>query len=367
MEQQIRFCHTADGVRIAYATVGNGPPLVKVANWLSHIEYDWHSPVWRHWYESLMQQYTLIRYDQRGCGLSDWDVKDFTFESWVQDLETVVAAVGLKKFALLGISQGGPVALAYSIRNPQKASRIILYGSYARGRLKRTPSRRQLEETQMLIKLIKLGWGRKNPAFRQVFTTLYIPDGTLEQIQWFNDLQRISTSPENAVKIVKCLDTIDVSAHARQVNAPTLILHAKGDARIPFEEGRLIASLIPGAQFIPLESRNHILMASEPAWEKFLAAVHNFMDVRNAGPSDDAGANYLSGLTKREGEVLEYVAQGLNNSQIAERLYISPKTVRNHITNIFSKLEIQSRPQAIVRAREAGLGNKNIRLSRQLK
>ena len=357
MEQQIRFCRTSDGVRIAYATVGSGPPLIKAANWLSHIEYDWRSPVWRHWYESLIQHYTLIRYDQRGCGLSDWDVEDFSFESWVRDLETVVEAVGLKRFALLGISQGGPVALAYAVRHPQMVDRMILYGSYVRGRLKRDLSRSQIEETQMLIKLIKLGWGRQNPAFRQVFTTLYLPGGTLEQIQWFNDLQRISTSAENAVKIVKCLDDIDVSVQASQARTPALILHATGDARIPFEEGRLVASLVPGSQFVPLESRNHILLASEPAWAQFLSAVHTFMSAEDQGPRDVPAPGLLADLTRREREVLEYIAQGLTNAQIAGHMFISPKTVRNHITNIFSKLGIRSRPQAIVRAREAGLGN----------
>jgi len=358
MEQRIRFCHAPDGVRIAYATVGNGPPLVKAANWLSHIEYDWRSPVWRHWYESLMQRHTLIRYDQRGCGLSDWDVSEFSFASWVQDLETVVEAVGLKKFALLGISQGGPVALEYAVRNPEKVSRLALYGSYARGRLKRMPTHQQIEETQMLRKLIKLGWGRQNPAFRQVFTTLYIPDGTLEQIRWFNDLQRISTSAVNAVKIVKCLDNIDVSDRAVKVKAPTLVMHAKGDARIPFEEGRLVASLIPGAQFVPLDSRNHILMSPEPAWAQFESTFHDFMSPEESLTPDAADQTTLPAcLTPREIEVLEYVARGLNNGQIAEQMFISPKTVRNHITNIFSKLNLASRPQAIVWAREAGLGS----------
>jgi DNA-binding SARP family transcriptional activator/pimeloyl-ACP methyl ester carboxylesterase len=279
MAQQIRYCRTPDGVRLAYATVGQGPPLVKAANWLSHLEYDWQSPVWRHWLAGLAHYYTLIRYDERGCGLSDWEVADLSFEAWVQDLETVVEATGLERFPLLGLSQGGSIAIAYAIRHPEKVSHLILYGSYVRGRLKGSLAPQQLEEAQTLIQLIKLGWGQDNPAFRQVFTTLFMPDATLEQQRWFNDLQRMSASPENAMRIVIEFTMIDVRNLATQVKAPTLVLHAKGDARIPFDEGELIASLIPGARFVALASNNHILLEHEPAWQQFLDEVHQFLGV----------------------------------------------------------------------------------------
>jgi predicted ATPase/DNA-binding SARP family transcriptional activator/pimeloyl-ACP methyl ester carboxylesterase len=286
MAQQIRYCHTPDGVRLAYAMVGQGPPLVKAANWLSHLEYDWQSPVWRHWLEGLARHHTLIRYDERGCGLSDWEVADLSFEAWVQDLETVVEAAGLERFPLLGLSQGGSIAIAYAVRHPEKVSHLILYGSYVRGRLKRDLSPQQLEEAQTFIQLIKLGWGQENPAFRQVFTTLFMPDATLEQQRWFNDLQRMSASPENAMRIVAGFNTIDVRNLAAQVKAPTLVLHAKGDARIPFEEGELIASLIPGARFVPLQSNNHILLAHESAWQQFLDEVHQFLGVESVEQSN---------------------------------------------------------------------------------
>ncbi|MBE7555607.1 MAG: alpha/beta fold hydrolase [Anaerolineales bacterium] len=286
LAQQIRYCRTTDGVRLAYATVGQGPPLVKAANWLSHLEYDWQSPVWRHWLEGLTRQHTLVRYDERGSGLSDWQVDDFSFETWVQDLETVVEAAGLERFPLLGLSQGGPIAIAYAVRHPEKVSHLILYGSYARGRLKRNLSPQQLEEVQTFLQLIKIGWGQENPAFRQVFTTLFMPDASLEQQHWFNDLQRMSASPENAMRIVAGFNTIDVRNLAAQVKAPTLVLHARSDARIPFDEGELVASLIPGARFVPLESKNHILLEHEPAWLQFLDEVHQFLGVESVEPSN---------------------------------------------------------------------------------
>jgi pimeloyl-ACP methyl ester carboxylesterase len=256
--------------------VGQGPPLVKAANWLSHLEYDWESPVWRHWLHGLSQHHRLIRYDERGCGLSDWDVADMSFEAWLNDLETVVDAVGVDRFPLLGISQGGAIAIAYAVRHPERVSRLILYGSYARGKLHRDLSAEKLLEAKTLIDLIKIGWGRENPAFRQVFSALFMPDGTPELFHAFNELQRVSSSPENAARIVSGFNEINVADLARQVTVPTLVLHARGDGRIPFEEGRLLAALIPNARFAPLESKNHVLLADEPAWQKFLIEFHRF-------------------------------------------------------------------------------------------
>ncbi len=276
-EQSIRFCRSADGVGLAYATIGAGPPLVKAANWLSHLEYDWQSPIWRHWLIGLAQQHTLIRYDERGCGLSDWNVNDFSLEAWVSDLEAVIDAAGVERFPLIGLSQGGPIAIAYATRHPERVSHLILYGSYARGKLKRELTPEKIDEIETLVKLIRIGWGRDNPAFRQLFASMFIPDATLEQYRWFNDLQRASASPENAARLVEGFNEIDVRPLAAQLNLPTLVLHARGDMRIPFEEGRLLAALIPGAQLVTLESNNHILLEHEPAWQKFLSEVHEFL------------------------------------------------------------------------------------------
>jgi pimeloyl-ACP methyl ester carboxylesterase/DNA-binding CsgD family transcriptional regulator len=355
MQQQIRFCKTSDGARLAYASVGSGPPLVKAANWLSHIEYDWRTPIWRPLYERLARNRRLIRYDERGCGLSDWDVDDFSLDAWVRDLETVVDAAGLERFPLLGISQGGPIAIAYTVRHPERVSRLVLYGTYARGHLKRNPTPMQLEERKVLLDVVRVGWGRESAAFRQVFSSLFFPDASPDQLRWFNELQRVSSSPENAARMMRAFWDLDVQDIAPTVHVPTLVLHTRDDARIPFEEGRRLATLIPDARFVPLEGRNHLLLETDPAFAQFLAEVDAFLAADGPGVPTPTPAAF-SELTDRETEVLTLVARGLGNGQIAERLRISDKTVRNHVTNIFWKIGATSRAEAIVRAREAGIG-----------
>lgn len=276
MEQRIKFCTTDDGVRIAYATVGEGPPLVKAANWLSHLEYDWDSPIWRHLLAEASRDHTFIRYDERGNGLSDWNVANLSFEAFVEDLEAVVEAAGVDRFPLLGISQGGAVAIAYAVRYPEKVSHLILYGAYARGWAKRA-SPEEIEQRQAQLTLVRLGWGKDNPAFRQLWTTLYAPDATPEQAQSFNDLQRVSTSPENAVRLLNEMGNIDVEDLLPQVRVPTLVLHCKDESGVPFEEGRLLAATIPGARFVPLEGRNHLLLEGAPSWGKFVREVRQFL------------------------------------------------------------------------------------------
>ncbi len=290
LEQEIRFCRALDGVQIAYATVGEGPPLVKAANWLSHLEYDWQSPIWNHWLVGLARSRKLIRYDERGCGLSDWDVDDMSFAAWVSDLETVVDTLGIERFPLLGISQGAAISIAYAARHPQRVSHLILYGGYAVGRNIRDDTPEAQEETQVLLDLVRLGWGKEHAAFRQVFTSLFLPDGTAEQVHAFNELQRMSSSPENAARLTEGFGVIDVSELATKLDVPTLVLHARGDLRIPFAEGRRLASLIPGARFVPLESDNHILLEHEPAWSQFLTAVRAFLGDDAPPPRQWSGA-----------------------------------------------------------------------------
>jgi DNA-binding SARP family transcriptional activator/predicted ATPase/pimeloyl-ACP methyl ester carboxylesterase len=277
-QQQIRFCTAPDGVRIAYSLLGDGPPLIKAANWLSHLEYDWHSPIWQHWLIGLAQHHTLIRYDERGCGLSDWAVDDFSFDAWVRDLEAVIDAAHAERFPLIGISKGGSIAIAYAARHPEKVSHLILYGAYARGRLIRHSNPQASQEADLMTNLIRLGWGQETPAFRQVFASTFMPDGTLEQYRWFDDLQRASASPENAARIYAGSNRTDVRELAAQLRVPTLVLHARGDMRVPLDEGRLLAALVPGAQLITLDSNNHILLEHEPAWQKFLTEVHHFLE-----------------------------------------------------------------------------------------
>jgi DNA-binding SARP family transcriptional activator/pimeloyl-ACP methyl ester carboxylesterase len=278
LQQQIRFCRTADDVTIAYALTGEGPPLVKAANWLTHLDHDWHSPVWRHWLVDLSRRHTLIRYDERGCGLSDWDRADASFVTWGHDLEAVVDAAGLETFDLLGISQGGAVAVEYAARHPERVRRLVLYGTYAQGAVVRATDAEALRVHQLQVDLARLGWGHDNPSFRQVFTSQFMPGGSKELWDAFNELQRRTTSPENAARTLEVTGHIDVVAAARRVRAPTLVLHARHDQRPPFDQGRLMASLISDSRFVALESDNHILLADEPAWPQFLAEVEAFLD-----------------------------------------------------------------------------------------
>ncbi|MEO8561741.1 MAG: alpha/beta fold hydrolase [bacterium] len=277
MAQAIRFCTASDGARIAYATSGAGPPLVKPANWLTHVEYDWESPVWRHWLRTLSTDRTLVRYDERGSGLSDRGLDDLSFEAWVRDLESVVDAAGLERFPLLGISQGCAVAIAFAARHPERVSALVLYGGFVQGSMARARTQEERDQSTMFSRTMRSYWGQDNPAFRLFFAARFVPDGTPEQMRWFSDLQRLTTTPEDAVRLGIVSSEIDVVELARQVRAPTLVLHATNDAVIPFDQGRTVASLIPGARFVALEGRNHVLLEHEPAWARFTNEVDHFL------------------------------------------------------------------------------------------
>lgn len=350
--QRIRFARSHDGVRLAYAASGRGHMLIKAATWLSHLEHDWDSPVWRHLLRELSLRYQLVRYDERGCGLSDWEVPELSFASWVRDLEAVVDALGVERFALLGLSQGASIAIAYAVEHPERVTHLVLHGGYARGRLIRSRTPQQVEEAEMMRRLAEIGWGKADPSFRQFFTTQFIPGGTPEQHQWFNELERISTSPKNAAQFMREFDIIDVTSLLARVRCPTLVLHSTRDARVPVEEGRLIATGIRGAQYVPIDSGNHLLLDSEPGWERALSAIESFLP---AGAAPDANPR-IAALTPRLLSLLELMAQGRDNAQIAATLGLSEKTVRNHITALFDKLGVEHRAQAIVLARDSGLG-----------
>jgi pimeloyl-ACP methyl ester carboxylesterase/DNA-binding CsgD family transcriptional regulator len=354
MADKIRFCKSSDGTRLAFSQAGRGPAMLEVATWLNHLEHDWKSPVWGPRLAELTAHYSLTRYDSRGCGLSERKVENFTFEACLRDLETVVDAAGLKQFILLGCCQGTGVAIAYAARHPDRVSHLILYGAFARGRLKRDPSPEDIDEANTMLKLVQLGWGRDNPAFRQVYTAMFIPESKPEQYRWFSDLQRLSTSPENAIGLIRGFDAMDVSDLLPDVRCPTLVLHARNDSRVPFAEGHLVASSIPNAEFVPLESRNHILLEHQQAWRQFFTEMERF--VRGHRSAAAVAETHFLELTAREREVLDLIARGLDNAEIATKLSLSEKTVRNHINSIFGKLGTPNRAQAIVRAREAGLG-----------
>jgi pimeloyl-ACP methyl ester carboxylesterase/DNA-binding CsgD family transcriptional regulator len=358
--QQIRFCTSRDGARIAYATCGAGPPVVWVAHWVHHLRFDSDSAVWGPWLSSLTRRHSLIRYDFRGCGLSDRERIQFSFEKLVEDLEAVVEAAGLKRFVLFGNAGGGAIVMTYAVRHPEQVSHLVLYGCFTRGRVARSATPEQVEEAETRLKMIELGWPNDTPAFGQFFTSLHIPDATPDQFRSYNDLLRLTTSPANAVALLRTFHRVDVRSIVPQVRCPTLVLHARQDAINPFEEGRSLAALIRGARFVPLESRNHILLESEPAWRQFVEALDDFLPTPPAKPAG-AGDVLLDELTPRENQVLELVAQGLDNATIGERLHISERTARNHVSAIIGKLGVNTRAQAIVRAREAGFGRETAR------
>ena len=275
-KQDVTFCTAADGARLAVASVGNGSVLVKTANWLNHVEFDWESPVWAPTFSRWASRHRLIRYDQRGTGLSDWDTKEISFEAFVRDLEAVTTALRLDRFALFGISQGASVAIAYAARYPERVSKLVLHGAYVLGRNKRDTAFDR-EQAAAYLTLVRHGWGYSNSAFMQAFSSLYLPSGTPEQIRWFSELQRLTTSPENAVRIRNACDDIDILDLLPRVRAPTLVTHSRHDNVVAFDHGRTIASAIAGARFVGLESSNHVILPNEPAWNDWMREIERFL------------------------------------------------------------------------------------------
>lgn len=356
MKQKIRFCTTRDGAKLAYAISGEGPPIVMSATWLTHLEYQWHSLAWRPWLEAFSRENTLLRYDSRGCGLSDRTVNRVSFETWVGDLECVVDASGFERFALLGTCQGGPIAMAYAARHPKRITHLVLYGTYARGRNRRTDTPKELEKAKVLLELLRLGWGQENHAFLQVWAAQFQPGGSIGHLRSWSDQQRAATSAEIAAQLLPISWNLDMTETAARITVPTMVLHAEQDAVVPVEEGRLLAGLIPNCRFVQLGSQNHMPLPDEPMWPRLLSEVRSFLKDEGNERSCVQDALPLGALTSRERNVLECIARGLDNAEIASSLGLSSKTVRNHITRLFHKIGVEHRYQAIVRARQAGLG-----------
>lgn len=344
----IRFVQTDDNVRLAWAVSGDGPALVKAANWLTHLEYDRESLVWGHWQEFLAKHFRYYRYDERGIGLSEHKVSNFSPETWAPDLEKVVeTAKPDKPFVLLGISQGCGAALAYAAKYPDDVSHLIIYGGYLRGWALRDPEEHRRREA--VRQLVELGWGQQNPVFRRLYTSMFLPDGTEEQLNWFDEMCARSTTPEMAAVLMAEQGHADFSERPGRVNVPTLVLHCREDGVVPCSEGVEIASGIKDSEFVQLESRNHILLSDEPAWGQFKEMV---LDFTGRSAADDS--TLFAALSEREREVYATLASGLSNNEIASTLFISEKTVKNHITSIFEKLNVKTRSQAIVLARDNG-------------
>jgi pimeloyl-ACP methyl ester carboxylesterase len=342
MVPEIRFATSRDGIRIAWSQHGQGPPLVRAGTWLTHLQHDWDSVVWRHWLAELGHRFTFIRYDDRGCGLSDRDPPRLGLDAWVADLAAVIDASGFRQVALFGISQGGAIAVAYAARHAERVARLVCLGGYARGSGLRERTAEERDEDEALATLMRVGWGRPDPTFRRIFTGGLIPGASEVQMRWFDELQRQSTSGEMAARLMRARARIDVTRLAPKVSAPTLILHARDDGMVDFEEGRELATLIPRAQFVPLEGRNHILLADEPAWSRFLEAIDAFMRPMRQ-PLAKAPASPVHGVTDRELEVLRLVAAGKSNAEIAGILSVSIRTVERHLTNVYAKMGLLGR------------------------
>lgn len=352
LKQQVRFCTSADGTRIAYAVSGEGPPLVLSMGGIAHLEFQWRNRSHFPLLVSLSQRHTVFRYDKRGCGLSDRKAPQFTFETLLEDFEAVIVAAGLDRFPVLAHSGGAPIAIEYAARHPKKVSQLLLFGSFARGRLKRDAGPQEIEIARLRYDLARIGWSTESQAFLQAFVTAWQPGGSAERIRYFRDLQKVSSTGDNAVRMMQIFDNVDVTASARRIQCPTLVIHADRDGLVPIEEGRYCASLIPNARFVQLESENSSLSENEPAWARLQEELAAFfpaqVDTRLQKP--------FSLLSSREAQVLELIAQGRDNAQVAANLSLSEKTVRNYITCIFAKLEVENRSQAIVLARDGGFG-----------
>lgn len=346
MAQAVRYVLTGDHVQLAWAESGRGPPLVKAATWLTHLQHDPDSPVWAHWVRFLSGHFRYVRYDERGCGLSDRDAGDLAQEHWLKDLEAVVEAAALQRpMVLLGISQGAATAIRYAVRHPQRVSHLVLYGGYAVGGLKSDDAARRTL-FRAVMDVVGIGWGSDNPAFRQLFTGRFVPRGTQAQLDWFNDLCRRTTSAANARALLQARGSVDVRDLLAQVTVPALVLHSGGDQIAPLAQGRWLASHIPGARFVQLESDNHVLLEHEPAWRAFCAAVLEFTgQADSTEPADNA---LLAALTARERMALRLLCEGRSNAQIGWALGIAEKTVRNHVSNLYRKLGVHSRAEAIV-------------------
>jgi pimeloyl-ACP methyl ester carboxylesterase/DNA-binding CsgD family transcriptional regulator len=347
--QDIRFARSSDGVGIAYAVHGSGPPLLIDKCWLSHLQFDWQSPVWRHYLVELGRIATVIRYDERGYGLSDRSVTDHSLQARVADLEAVADAAGVKRFALLAMAQGGPVAIEYAARHPERLTRLIFYGSFAGDQLVAAPE--DLELYEAIGAMIRVGWVRPTSEIRRVFTSMMIPGGTEEQMRWIDDLQRLAVDAETALLARSHRLVTDSSARLSQLDLPTLVLHSRGDRAQPYQRGRDLAARISGARLVALESINHIVLADEPAWPVFLREVTQFLAPDRVTALPAAADDVASLLSARELDVLNLAAEGLDNDAIAARLVLSVRTVERHLQNIYATLGLQGRT-----ARAAAVG-----------
>lgn len=347
---EVRYFESFDGVRIAYAISGDGPPLVLLPSWLTHLDFQRRSIAWGPLLKALSGRFRLVRYDPRGCGLSDRSPRDLSLTAWVRDLDALIAHLDLSDFSVVAACQGGAVAIEYAARNPGKVSNLVLFGTYARGRDKRGDIPLEQDKARVMLEMIRVGWGADDHAFATAFAKQFQPDGGEDHLKSWCELQRRAATPAEAVALTKIMFGIDIRTALTIIGCSTLVVHASRDAVVPVEEGRLLAKTIPNARYLELDSPNHFLREGEPAWQQFTEALYDFLPKRR---KEDA---IWTQLTSRERDVLEPLAGGLDNHQIADILGISEKTVRNHVSSIFATLGVTNRSRLIVAAREAGFG-----------
>lgn len=349
-DDEVRFFESHDGARIAYAAAGDGPPVILLPSWLTHLEFQRRSVAWQPFLSALTRRYRLIRYDPRGCGLSDRSISGLRLDTWVQDLDALVNHLRLRDFSLIGVCQGGAVAIEFTARHPGLVSNLVLYGTYARGRDKRSDIPLEPEKAKVMLDMMRIGWGDEDHAFATAFAKQFQPEGTADHLRSWCELQRRAATPEAAVEMTRLMFAIDIRNALAVIGCPTLVAHANRDAVVPLEEGHLLARSIPRARFLELDSPNHFMRADEPAWSEFVDALYAFLPA----PAHQSGE--WADLTAREREILDLVARGLDNQEISRALTISDKTVRNHVSHIMGVLRMKNRPQLIVAAREAGYG-----------
>jgi len=372
---EVRFCTTSDGVQLAYSLTGNGPPIVLSAGWMTHLEYQWRNPIWLPWLQALSSRHTLLCFDSRGCGLSDRDIGQISFQTTVDDFECVLTAAGFDRVPIVAVCQGGPVALEYAARRPERVSRLVLYGTYAMGRLQRAQMDAPTDLAVFLRNLIHIGWGQKDHSFLKMWFSQFQPGAGVDQIGYWAELQRESTSAQNAFTLLMTGWGVDVRDAARRISCPALVAHIDRDAVTPYEEGRALAGLLRTCQFLPLNGVNHMLLPEDPAWVRLKEGMERFLseepakaeaDMAKPARTDEQSAGTASGiqalaglnsLTIRERDVLEAIASGHDNAEIADVLGLAPKTVRNYVTLVLEKIGVRHRYEAIVLARQAGLGN----------
>jgi DNA-binding CsgD family transcriptional regulator/pimeloyl-ACP methyl ester carboxylesterase len=317
----------------------------------SHLELDPPSPVLGHWIAALARDHALVRLDTRGYGLSERNVEDHSIDAVADDVRAVVDSAGIERFTLLAWLGGTPFAVTLASRMPQRVSQLVLHAAYLRGWLKRGVGPQEREVVDALVKQVESGWDMADPIVRHAITSSFIPDSSPAQQAWFNDALRASALGSDAARRLRTRLASDVTSLAPGIACPTLVLNARHDTNPPFEEGRLAASLVPGARFVALSSRNHVLLAHEPAWRRWLDEVGAFLR------RSPAASSAFAALTKREQELLALMTEGLDNAQIAARLALSEKTVRNHVTSIYAKLGVENRAQAIVRVHREKSGH----------